>query len=82
VAAKIYERLNGFPALSSERQSRSVRGGVVWLMWPGVCLVLILAKLLVSLNWPWLIVLAPVWLPPLTFYILLLCAIWLDKLNE
>jgi hypothetical protein len=51
-------------------------------MWPGVCLVLILAKLLVSLNWPWLIVLAPVWLPPLTFYILLLCAMWLDKLNE
>jgi hypothetical protein len=82
VAEKIYDRLHGFPARSWETQSRSVIGGVLWLLWPGACLALILAKVLDSLNWPWIIVLAPVWLPVLIFSTLLLGAMWLDKLNE
>jgi hypothetical protein len=82
VAEKIYDRLHELPAGSSEFRSRSVRGGVLWLAWPGICLVLILAKLLATLDWPWIIVLAPIWLPVLIFCILLLGAMWLDKPNE
>jgi high-affinity Fe2+/Pb2+ permease len=54
----------------------------LWLAWPGICLALILGKLLASLNWPWVIVLAPIWLPVLMFGILLMGAMWLDKANE
>jgi hypothetical protein len=82
VAEKIYDRLHGFPARSSESHSQSVRGEVLWLAWPGICLALILAKLVAPLDWPWVIVLAPVWLPALIFCILLMGAMWLDKLNE
>jgi hypothetical protein len=41
-----------------------------------------LGKLLASLDWPWVVVLAPVWLPVLIFSILLMGAMWLDKANE
>ena len=79
---KAYERLHGFLAKPSQPQSYSLSGGVFWLAWPGICLALILAKLLASLDWPWVIVLAPVWLPILAFCILLVGAMWLDKANE
>jgi high-affinity Fe2+/Pb2+ permease len=82
VTEKAYERLHGFPAKPSQPQSYSLGGGVFCLAWPGICLALILGKLLDSLDWPWVIVLAPIWLPVLIFGILLMGAMWLDKANE
>jgi hypothetical protein len=50
--------------------------------WPAICLGLILAKLLGSLEWPWIIILSPIWLPVLIFSILLAGAMWLDQLTQ
>ncbi len=51
-------------------------------VWPAICLGLILAKLLGSLEWPWVIILSPIWLPVLIFSILLAGAMWLDQVTQ
>jgi len=83
VVAKARTRLNGLAAELSERQRQSNYVRIVTLfMWPIISLVVILAKLIGSLNWSWIIVLAPIWLPLFVFSILLLGAMWLDQLNS
>jgi hypothetical protein len=49
-------------------------------MWPALCIGLILAKLAGSLEWSWIIILSPIWLPTLIFLTLLTGAMWLDQL--
>lgn len=83
MVAKARTRLNGLAAELSERQRQSNYVRIVTLfMWPIISLVVILAKLIGSLNWSWIIVLAPIWLPLFVFSILLLGAMWLDQLNS
>ncbi|MBV8359429.1 MAG: hypothetical protein JO189_16050 [Deltaproteobacteria bacterium] len=80
--ARPYTRLDGFAVVFSEKGRRLHYGRVAALLsWPGISLLLILAKLVHSLNWPWMIVLTPVWLPLLVFSMLLLGAMWLDQLS-
>jgi hypothetical protein len=81
VESKVYDRLNSCATPSLDMQE-SVKIRIMWVTWPGVCSILILAKLLHSVDWPWIIVLAPGWLPVLIFCTLLVCAMWLDQLNE
>jgi hypothetical protein len=69
----------GFP--DKPRLFIGVRIGIL-LMWPAICLGLILAKLLGSLEWSWIIILSPIWLLVLIFSILLIGAMWLDQLMQ
>ena len=50
--------------------------------WPVLCLALIIARASQHLMLPWLVVLAPVWLPLVVAAALLLGAMWLDKLSS
>ena len=80
--ARPYTRLDSFAVVFSEKARRSYCGRVATLLgWPVISLLLILAKLIHSINWPWMLVLAPLWLPVLIFSILLMGAMWLDQLN-
>ncbi len=78
---RAYDRLNSCATPSLDMQEL-VKARIVLLLWSSVCLALILVKLLHIANWPWIVVLAPIWLPVATFCLLLMCAMWLDKLNE
>jgi hypothetical protein len=78
---KAYNPLTGLVIRSSDKRSRSLDAQVALLLWPAICAFLILLKLLSSLDWPWIIILAPVWLPLLAFVALLFFAMWLDKLS-
>ena len=50
--------------------------------WPILCIALIIARASNHLALPWLVVLAPIWLPILIATVLLLGAMWLDKLSS
>jgi hypothetical protein len=47
--------------------------------WPVICVAVIFARLAHTLDSSWLIVLAPIWLPLVTFSGLLLAAMCLDQ---
>jgi hypothetical protein len=55
---------------------------VILPIWPALCIGLILAKLAGSLEWSWINILSPIWLPILIFLILLAGAMWLDQLMQ
>jgi hypothetical protein len=80
VSSKRPKALSSFNVLFARKKS------YIWIrialfMWPAVCLGLILARLLRLLHWPWIVVLAPLWVPASLFSLLLLGAMWVDKLN-
>jgi hypothetical protein len=81
--AKAHSPLSSFTLgfLDKPRLFIGVRIAIL-LMWPAVCLALILAKLLGSLEWSWIFILSPIWLPVLTFSILLAGAMWLDQIMQ
>ena len=51
-------------------------------IWSALCISLILAKLAGSLEWSWIIILSPIWLPILIFLIFLAGAMWLDQIMQ
>ena len=61
---------------------RSRRGFVFFYAWAIVCFGAIFAKLALSLELSWILVLAPIWLPALACIGLLLGAMFLDNLRE
>ena len=80
--ARPYTRLDRFAVVFPEMRRRSNCGRIATLVaWPAISLLLILAKLIHSRDWPWIIVLTPIWLPILIFSILLIGAMWLDQSN-
>ena len=80
--ASLFTRLDSISVVFPEGARRSHCGRLATLLgWPVITLLLILAKLVHSLNWPWIMVLAPICLPVLIFSILLIGAMWLDQLN-
>jgi len=63
----------------------TLRARIVRLLlaaWPILCVALIIARAFNHLTLPWLIVLAPIWLPVAILAVLLLGAMWLDKLSS
>jgi hypothetical protein len=80
--AKISDQLTSLLVRSFKKPRRSILSRSVLFGWPAIALLLVCARLMRLLVWPWIIVLAPVWLPPVVFTILLVCAMWLDKLSD
>jgi hypothetical protein len=83
MGTKVYSPLSSFTLgfLDQPRLFIGVRIATL-SVWPAICLSLIVAKLLGSLEWSWIIILSPIWLPVLIFSILLAGAIWLDQLMQ
>jgi hypothetical protein len=81
--AKAYSPLSSF-TLGFPAKLRLLIGIRITVLsvWPAICLGLILARLLGSLEWPWIVILSPIWLPVLIFSVLLAGAMWLDQLTQ
>ena len=83
MGAKAHSPLSSFTLgfLDKPRLFIIVRA-VILPIWSALCIGLILAKLAGPLEWSWIIILSPIWLPILIFLILLADAMWLDQLMQ
>jgi hypothetical protein len=75
----IETRINQMLGSSSHGRLRLRVTRFFLLGWPALCVTLILARLFHFLALPWLLILAPIWLPIGVIAVLLLAAMWLDK---
>ena len=75
-------RINRFIGLSIHEQSRLSIIRFLIFGWPLLCIALVIARFAKVVSLPWLVVLAPIWFPMVSIGLVLLAAMWLDKLSS